>query len=121
MKDRKPLIWVGSSKGSLLKLPRWVQKMIGHSLNLAQLGREDQDSWIMKGFGSADVREIKKDDESGTYRSIYTVKFKEAIYVLHVFQKKSKSGISTPKKDLDLISARIKEAQRIHSSLEELK
>lgn len=60
MKDRKPLIWVGSSKKDLLKLSEAVQRMIGHSLNLAQQGKEDQDSYILKGFGSGQVREIKK-------------------------------------------------------------
>lgn len=114
MKDRKPLIWIGSSKKDLLKLSVSVRRMIGHSLNLAQQGKDDTDSFIMKGFGGGGVREIIKDDESGTYRAVYLVKFKEAIYVLHVFQKKSKKGIATPKPEMDLIEARLKEAQRIH-------
>lgn len=116
MKDRKPLIWVGSSKKDLLKLSQAVQRMIGYSLNLAQQGKKDLDSCILQGFGSGHVREIKKDDEGGTYRTVYIVKFKEAIYVLHVFQKKSKRGIATPKLEMDQIEARLKEAQRIHDS-----
>ncbi len=118
MKDRKPLIWVGSSKSDLLDLSKAVQSMMGHSLNLAQQAKEDIDSTIMKGFGSAHVREITKNDEGGTYRTIYTVKFKEAIYVLHVFQKKSKKGIETPKPEREKIIARLKEAQFIHEKLE---
>lgn len=114
MKDRKRLVWVGSSKKDLLKFSVNVQRIIGYSLNLAQQGKYDLDSSIMKGFGGGGVREITKDDEGGTYRAIYVVKFKEAIYVLHVFQKKSKKGIATPKPEMDIIEARLKEALRIH-------
>lgn len=117
MKDRKPLIWVSSSKKDLLNLSKDVQRMIGHSLNLAQQGKEDLDSFIMKGFGSADVREIKKDNEAGIYRAVYLVKFKEAIYVLHVFQKKSKKGIATPKFEMEYIETRLKEAYYIHKKI----
>jgi phage-related protein len=116
MKHRKPLIWVGSSKKDLLYLSENVRRMMGYSLNLAQQGIDDLDSTIMKGFGSAHVREITKDDEGGTYRTIYTVKFGEAIYVLHVFQKKSKKGIATPKQEMDKVKARLKEAQQIHEN-----
>jgi len=118
MKTRKPLTWMGSSKKDLLSLPRSIQKMMGHSLNLAQQEKEDDDCKILKGFGSASVREVIKDDPGGTYRAIYTVRFKEAIYVLHVFQKKSHSGIETPKKDMDLIKKRLKEAQILHNIME---
>jgi phage-related protein len=65
----------------------------------------------MKGFGGASVQEIRADDPSGTYRAVYTVKFGGIIYVLHVFQKKSKSGIATPKAELDLIQRRLDQAK----------
>jgi phage-related protein len=65
----------------------------------------------MKGFGSAGVLEVVEDDVEGTYRAVYTVKFKEAVFVLHCFQKKSKSGISTPKKDMEIVHARLKVAE----------
>ena len=65
----------------------------------------------MKGFGSAGVLEVIDDDAGGTYRAVYTVKFKEAVFVLHVFQKKSNSGIETPKVDMDLIRFRLKVAE----------
>lgn len=106
LKDRKPIDWIGSSKKNLLELPRHVQRMIGHSLNLAQLELEDVDTKPLKGYGSSKVKKIVKNDAGGTYRAVYTVEFKEVIYVLHVFQKKSKTGIKTPKVDLDLIDRR---------------
>lgn len=114
MKDEKRIIWVGSSKKDLLKLSKTVRRMIGYSLRLVQQEKEDPDSSIMKGFSGGSVREITKDDVGGTYRAVYLVKFREAIYVLHVFQKKSKKGIATPKPEMDLIEERLKEAQRIH-------
>lgn len=117
MKDRKPIVWVGSSKKDLLKLSEEVQSMLGYSLNLAQQGLKDVDSKPLKGFGGASVLEIIKADPGGTYRAIYTVKFVEAIFVLHVFQKKSKSGIATPKIELDMISNRIKDALNIHKEI----
>ncbi len=69
----------------------------------------------MKGFSGASVIEIVEDYDGNTYRAIYTVKFAEAIYVLHAFQKKSKSGIATPKHDLDLIEERFKRAKELHA------
>jgi phage-related protein len=92
--------------------------MIGHSLNLAQQGKEDPDTFIMKGFGGGSVREIVKNDEGGTYRAVYLVKFQEALYALHVFHKKSKKGIETPKSDMDRVKERLKEAQLMHKIYE---
>ncbi len=69
----------------------------------------------MRGFGGASVIEIVEDYAGDTYRAVYTVKFTEAIYVLHAFQKKSKSGIATPKHDLDLIEERLRRAKELHA------
>jgi len=66
---------------------------------------------VLKGFGGAGVLEIVEDDNGGTFRAVYTVKFKEAVFVLHCFQKKSKRGVATPKTDLDIIHARLKVAE----------
>lgn len=88
--------------------------MMGYSLNLIQQGLHDLDTTILQGFGSGNVREITKNEEKGTYRTVYTVEFEEAIYVLHSFHKKSKQGRKTPKPDLDKIDARLKEARYIH-------
>jgi phage-related protein len=68
----------------------------------------------MKGFGGASVIEIVEDYDGDTYRAVYTVKFAETIYVLHAFQKKSKSGIATPKHDLDLIEEKLRRARELH-------
>ena len=111
MKHRKPLDFIGSSKKDLMDLPLGIKQKIGHSLHLAQIEVDDEDTKPLKGFGSSDVREIVKSDSAGTYRAVYTVRFEEKIYVLHSFKKKSKTGIETPKQDIDLIKSRLKVAQ----------
>ena len=63
------------------------------------------------GFEGAGVLELVEDSVGGTYRAVYTVKFAQAVFVLHCFQKKSKHGIATPKQDMDIIRARLKAAQ----------
>lgn len=114
MNDEKSIDWIGSSKKDLLDLPREVRRMIGYSLELAQAEQDDDETKPLKGFGSANVKEIVKDDLEGTYRAVYTVQFKEIIYVLHVFKKKSKRGIKTPKHEIDLIKERLKMAQYLY-------
>jgi phage-related protein len=69
------------------------------------------------GFGGAGVLEIVEDDAGGTYRAVYTVKFEEAMFVLHCFQKKSKHGIATPNEDLEIIRARLKCAELLAKDL----
>ena len=106
----KQLVWVGSSKKDLMALPVLVRKFFGHALHFAQKGERHDAAKVLKGFGSAGVLEIIEDDADGTYRAVYTVRFREAVFVLHCFQKKSKSGIGTPQKDLDTIRKRSKAA-----------
>jgi phage-related protein len=108
---RKPLKWVGSAKRDLDAMPEDVKDVFGHAIDLAQAGGRHQDAKVMTGFGSADVLEVVEDLRGETYRAVYTVKFAGWIYVLHCFQKKSKSGIKTPKEDMDLINARLKAAK----------
>jgi phage-related protein len=115
--SEKPLIWIGSSKKDLMALPVGVRKFFGHALNFAQNGEQHDASKVMKGFGSAGVLEVVEDDAEGTYRAVYTVKFKEAVFVLHCFQKKSKSGISTPKKDMEIVHTRLKVAETMAKEL----
>jgi phage-related protein len=107
----KPLEWIGSSKKDLMALPLGVRKFFGHALDFAQRGGQHGAAKVLKGFGGAGVLEVVEDDQGGTYRAVYTVKFKEAVFVLHCFHKKSKSGIATPKEDMDIIHARLKVAQ----------
>ncbi len=94
----KPLEWIGSSHRDLMALPTGVRRLFGYALSLAQAGDQHDAAKVLKGFGSAGVLEVVEDDAGGTYRAVYTVKFAEAVFVLHCFQKKSKRGIATPKK-----------------------
>jgi phage-related protein len=112
----KPVVWIGSSKEDLRGLPERVQDMFGYALFLAQSGKRHPDAKPLKGFGGASVLEVVEDYRSDTYRAVYTVKFPEAVYVLHVFQKKSKHGIATPKQELELIKDRLKRAIEFHLS-----
>lgn len=109
----KPVIWIGSSLRDLRALPAPVQDYIGYALHLAQLGGKHRDAKVLKGFGGAGVQEIIVDYNRDTYRAVYTVRFADRIYVLHAFKKKSKSGIATPKSDLELIERRLKQAQEM--------
>ena len=108
---RKPLKWVGSAKRDLDDMPEDVKDVFGHAIDLAQAGGKHPDAKVMTGFGSAGVLEVVEDNRGDTYRAVYTVKFAGWVYVLHCFQKKSKSGIKTPKKDMDLIQTRLKAAK----------
>jgi len=108
---RKPLKWVGSAKRDLDDMPEDVKDVFGHAIDLAQAGGKHPDAKVMTGFGSAGVLEVVEDNRGDTYRAVYTVKFSGWVYVLHCFQKKSKSGIKTPKKDMDLIQTRLKAAK----------
>lgn len=107
----KPLQWVGSSKKDLLAMPNDVVDVFGFALHLAQTGKKHDQAKPLKGFGGAGVLEVVEDHMGDTYRAVYTVKIADAVYVLHCFQKKSKSGIETPKHEMDLIRDRLKAAQ----------
>ena len=104
----KPLEWIGSSKKDLKALPDDVVDVFGYALFLAQAGGKHDQAKPLRGFGSADVLEVIEDFRGDTYRAVYTVRFEERVFVLHVFQKKSKTGIATPKRDMDLIRDRLK-------------
>lgn len=108
---RKPIKWVASAKRDLDAMPEDVKDVFGHAIDLAQAGGKHLDAKPLSGFGSAGVLEVVEDFRGGTYRAVYTVKFAGWVYVLHCFQKKSKSGIKTPKEDLELIDARLKAAK----------
>ena len=103
----KPLEWVASSKKDLLSMPVDVIDVFGYALHLAQQGGKHPQSKPLKGFGSAGILEVVEDDDGNTYRAVYTVKFGNAVYVLHCFQKKSHKGIETSKQDLELIRSRL--------------
>lgn len=107
----KPIIWVASTKDDLKSLPKGAQDEIGYALHQAQIGKKSEKAKPFKGFGHAAVLEIVEYNLGGTYRAVYTVRFKEVIAVLHVFQKKSTHGIKTSKQDVELIKNRFKLAE----------
>lgn len=107
----KPTEWVGSSKKDLRAMPEEVIDVVGYALHLAQKGLKHHQAKVLKGFGSAGVLEVVEDDDGNTYRAVYTVRFQNAVYVLHCFQKKSHKGISTPKHEMDIVVARLKLAK----------
>jgi phage-related protein len=117
----KKLIWIGSSYDDLKEFPASVCNAVGYALFFAQEGKKHPHAKILSGMGSAGIVEIKENDQSGTYRLIYTLEIEEYVFVLHAFQKKSKSGIATPKKEIDMIKNRLKEAKALYKELKEKK
>jgi phage-related protein len=115
----KPPFWVGSSKKELLALPGEVVDVFGYALYLAQIGGKHEQAKPLKGFGSASVLEVVENWQGSTFRAVYTVRFASGIFVLHVFQKKAKKGIATPKTDLDLIRERLKAAEEAAREMEQ--
>lgn len=113
-KKVKALSWIASSKKDLMEFPIDVRKEMGHALYIAQEGGKHKDAKPLKGFGGASVLEVVQDDGNGTYRTMYTIQFEEIVYVLHAFQKKSKTGIKTTKQDMDLLERRLKGARQMY-------
>lgn len=110
-KGRKPLFWIGSSLEDLRAFPDEVKRVMGFALHFAQAGGRHADAKPLKGFGGAGVLEVVKEHAGGAYRGVYTVRFAGAVYVLHAFQKKSKQGIETPTREIELIRERLKRAE----------
>lgn len=110
-KDLKPVEWVGSSYRDFTSFPEGVQQEMGYSLYLAQAGRMHQSAKSLKGFGGAGVVELVEDGQHGTYRAVYTVKFENAVYVLHAFQKKSRKGTKTPREEIETVERRLRIAE----------
>jgi len=111
----KALVWVGSSRRDMRAIPKEVRRSFGVALFAVQAGETPPIAKVLTGFGSAGVLELIEDDTGGTYRAVYTVRYTTAIYVLHVFQKKSKRGKETPRRDIDLIKERLKRAGELHA------
>src|SRR6185437_3762382 len=109
----RPLFWIRSSLKDLMEFPAEVRENIGYALSAAQFGGKHASAKPWKGEG-AGVLEVVEDFRGDTFRAVYTVRFEEVVYVLHAFQKKSKSGIATTQKDRELIAQRLKDATRDH-------
>src|SRR5688572_24073462 len=109
---------MGSSKRDLREFPEDVKDVMGLALLVAQYGGKHEVAKVLHGFGSASVLEVVDDHEGDTYRAVYTVRFKEVVYVLHAFQKKSKKGSRTPKPDMDKVRNRLKAAEEDYRTRE---
>jgi len=115
--ELKALAWVGSAKRDLLALPEEVIDAFGYALYVAQTGKKHEKAKALHGFGSAGILEIVEDWRGNAYRAVYTVRFSAVVFVLHVFQKKAKHGIATPRQDMELIRERLKVAEQMAKEL----
>lgn len=113
----KDLYWVGDSLDDLKKFPKEAIQDIGYNLHLIQNGEEPTDFKPLKGKNLKGVFEIRTWVDSETYRTAYIAKLSSGIFVLHSFKKKSTKGINTPKKDIDIIELRLKEAIKQNEEL----
>src|SRR5271156_2122859 len=111
----KQLVFVGSRRRDLRECPVSIRRAFGLALFAVQQGETPPDAKPLKGFGGTGVVELIEDHRGDTYRAVYTVRFAAKIYVLHTFQKKSKHGIATPQKEIELIRARLKWAERLYT------
>ena len=111
----KPVVWIGNTKADLTSFPEDVKDAMGYALYIAQRGGKHVGAKPLRGFGGAGILEIVENHAGDTYRAVYTVRLAGRIYVLHVFQKKSKSGIKTPKPEIELIKSRLKRADEEHA------
>ncbi|MBZ9797399.1 type II toxin-antitoxin system RelE/ParE family toxin [Mesorhizobium sp. ES1-4] len=108
----KEAIFLGSTLVELRAFPKEVRDEIGFSIETAQIGGKAINVVPLVGFKGAGVLEVISDFDTNTYRAVYTVRFHETVYVLHAFQKKSVKGIATPRREMDLVRSRLKEAQK---------
>ena len=104
----KDLFFVGRSREDLKEFPEEVQDVTGYALYVAQLGQKHRNAKPLKGFGGAGVLEVVEYSDGNAHRTVYTVRYTRAVYVLHAFQKKSTHGISTPAQELDLVRSRLR-------------
>jgi len=109
----KPVMWVGSSRKDLRAFPEPVRDHMGYALYIAQRGGKHRDAKTLSGFGGAGVVEVVADFRGETYRAVYTLQYAKAVYVLHAFQKKSKTGRETPRRDIELVKQRLRKAERM--------
>lgn len=111
----KPVEWIGGSLDDLQGLPAEPRRVFGHAIHLAQLGLHHGAAKLLQGEFRGLV-EVVNDFDGNTFRAVYTVKLAGAVYVLHVFQKKSKRGIATPRRELVVIRGRLRRAQAHHAT-----
>lgn len=108
----RKLVWLVDSIDRLTAFPPVVRKKLGFALYQAQIGQKHESAKILHGFAER-VWQVRADDPGGSYRAVYVAQFREAVYVLHAFQKKATSGIATPQRELDLIRQRLQLARKL--------
>ncbi len=111
---------MGASRRDLSDMPEAVRKDFGGALHGVQEGRTPSDAKPLKGKARGAIQ-LSEDHDGETYRAVYTVELESVVYVLHCFQKKSKSVIATPQADIDLIERRLKDARTLHTQLQRKK
>ena len=116
----RPVRFMGDSREVLRRLPDEVKSEIGYALRRVQQGKMPEDAKPLKGIAPG-VLEIVSDFKGDTFRAVYTVRFPRAVYVLHVFQKKPKRGIATPKPEIDLVKRRLAQVVKLEAEQEELR
>lgn len=116
----RTVVWLGNSKKNIRDFPEGAQKLLGDELQLIQFGGMPKDAKPFKGIGSG-VLEIALRYASDAYRVVVAVQIGKRIYVLHAFQKKSKKGIETPQRDVELIRQRFREARELEDEFEKKK
>jgi phage-related protein len=114
MRSKKTIVWMGSSRNDLIAMPESVRKDFGGALHGVQEGRQLEQAKPLKGKIKG-ATQLSEDHNGDTYRAVYTVELEGIVYVLHCFQKKSKSGRATPQTDIDLIERRLKDAKMLHA------
>jgi phage-related protein len=108
----RPLVWLGDSRKNIHAFPVGARKIIGDELQLIQFGGMPKDAKPFRGIGSG-VLEIAVRHDANAYRAVLAIQLGLKIYVLHAFQKKAKSGIKTPQREIDLIKRRYREAKEL--------
>jgi phage-related protein len=111
----RPLHWIGQSRKDYGDFPPKVQEECGFALFLAQTGQHPPSAKLLRGLGSG-VVELVETFDGDAFRTVYTVRFAKAVYVLHAFMKKSKQGIKTPQADIQLIRRRLRDAEAHYTS-----
>ena len=113
----QPLFWVGTTLNDLKSFPEDVKDGIGFALHEAQMGGKSTKAKPLKGYKGSGVLEVVERYDGDTYRAVYTVRFKGAVFALHAFHKKAKKGIATPKAELDMIKRRLKAADEAYEDM----
>ncbi len=119
MVNEKLVIWMGTSKKDLKAMPDDVQDAIGFVLDRVQKEKPHPKIKPLSGKDLGGVYEIRSDHDTDTYRAVYVINLGGRVFMLHVFKKKSKKGIETPKPDMNVIKTRLKQAKELAKELDD--